>query len=188
MIAVGLEPPLLFSYNPCDPRVFTFSLRKSPAARSSPLLYCILEHIDLLLRYFTSRMAARIPDTPKPNNTDEAETNLFDDSHFDQLLEQGIIKSASFSQDAIPESDHHRDTTQQTINIHQLELEQAPRLRVLFQQSKEDVHITLTAEQAEELHIEIPGAPSILGTMHSRAEISCSCKARRIEFTLFYLP
>lgn len=88
----------------------------------------------------------------------------------------------------MPKSDQYRYATQQTMGIHQLELEQAPRLRVLFKQSEEDVHVTLTAEQAEELRVEIPGAPSMLGAMHSRAEISCSCKARRVEFTIFYLP
>lgn len=65
----------------------------------------ILEHMDRLLRYFTSRMAARIPDAP------------FHNSDFDRLREQGIIKPESFSQHVVPESGKYRYATQQTMGI-----------------------------------------------------------------------
>lgn len=141
-------------------------------------------------------MAARVPAASRTDETvvsDEAETVPFNSSHFDRLQKQGIIKTESLSQDAVPELDRCPDTISQKVGLHQLELEQAPRLRVLFQQSEGDMHLTLTAEQAEELRVEAPGAEhklltTVLGATHSRAEISWSCKARRVKAIIFFIP
>lgn len=42
-------------------------------------------------------MAARIPDAPRPDDSGGAENAPFHNSHFDQLREQGIIKSDTSS-------------------------------------------------------------------------------------------
>ncbi|KAI3390277.1 hypothetical protein diail_10668, partial [Diaporthe ilicicola] len=181
--------------------------------------------MDLFLRCFASKVAARIQDAPRTIDSDGAETNSFNESHFDQLRKQGIIKSSSsgiagtldaprtddtdgaetnaFNESHIdrlreqgiikwnsdPQDDvpnRCRVAIPQANPLHQLE--RTPQLRVLFQQPEGDTHITLDAEQPVEVRFEAPGEPSVLGAMHSRAEIGWSCNAGRIKVTMLPIP
>lgn len=145
-------------------------------------------HFDRLRKQGVIRSSssgiAGTPDAPRTDDTDGTETNAFNESHFDRLREQGIIKWESHPQNHVPEP--CRDVIPQRIPLH--ELERAPQLRVLFQQPKGDTHITLTAEQPVQVPSEAPGEPSLLGAMHSRAEIGWSCRAGRIKVTMLPIP
>lgn len=129
---------------------------------------------------------AGTPDAPTTDDTDGAKTNPFDESHFDRLREQGIIKWESHPQNDVP--DPCCDAIPQRIPLHQLGLERAPQLRVLFQQPEGDAHITLTAEQPVEVRSEAPGEASLVGSTHSRAEIGWSCHAGHIKVTMLPIP
>lgn len=48
--------------------------------------------MDLLLCYFIPKVAAWVPDSPKTVDSNKAETNPFNSSHFDRFREQNIIK------------------------------------------------------------------------------------------------
>lgn len=139
-----------------------------------------------------SSLPAGTPDAPK---IDGVETQIFllNKSPFDQLQEQDIIIPKSFSQNGMLEHDQCRDHTygdaaSPMLGIHQLKLNQAPRLRVLFQQYEGHAKVTLTAETVQELSVDAPGTTSVLGAMHSRAETAWSCKARRIKVAMFPIP
>lgn len=51
--------------------------------------------MDLRLWCFASKVAARIQDVPRTVDSNGSETNVFNESHFDQLWKQGIITSSS---------------------------------------------------------------------------------------------
>ncbi|KAH8757902.1 kinase-like domain-containing protein [Diaporthe sp. PMI_573] len=146
-------------------------------------------HFDRLLKQGIIKSSpsgvAGIVDAFRTGDTDGAETNAFNESHFDRLQQQGI-KLGVQPQDDMPDRCH--DAIPQKIPLHQLVLERAPQLRVLFQQPEGDTHITLAAEQPAEVHFEAPGEPNVLGAMQSRADISWSCSARRIKITMFPIP
>lgn len=136
---------------------------------------------------------AGAPDAPRADddNTDGAETNPLDESHSNRLPEQGVIKSGLSSQDGVLEHEQNRDdgdAIPPRLGLHQLELEQAPRLRVLFQQYEEDTKITLTAEATEYFPVDAAETLNVLGAMHSRAEIVWICKARRININIYPIP
>ena len=139
-----------------------------------------------IVKSSTPSTAAATPDAPRTADTDGAETNAFNESHFHRLQEQGVIKSEPFRQDA------RGDAPLARLGIHQLELEQAPHLRVIFQEYEGDTKVTLTAETTEQIRLPVdaPGTPhaNILGAMHSRAEIAWSCKANHIKVTMFPIP
>ncbi|KAK7743813.1 hypothetical protein SLS53_003832 [Cytospora paraplurivora] len=135
----------------------------------------------------TACILAGVPDAPRTDddNTDGAETNP------DGLREQGVVKSGLISQHGVLKHEQHHDDSDAIpprLGIHQLELEQAPQLRILFQEYEGDTKVTLTAEKTKKFPVNAAGTPNVLGAMHSRAEIVWSCKAGRINVTILPIP
>lgn len=78
------------------------------------------------------------------------------------------------------------DVIPQRISLHSLQLDFKPHPRLLVQLHKGDAPINLTAAQAA--RYAAPGASSVLGATHNRAETGWSCTAGDIRIDIIPVP